>query len=147
MLRRDREDEVVGGSSVCQNEGRVDDVGVGGDCLVGHLECAICGLFAVVGCGCEAEDGQPVHRQVRLWEDRLLPSLLLGADLHELPQLLLCYLCVGRRWGRGGLGGGGWLWVLLWGCRHNPGGCRGGGLGGVYGQGGDLSGEFVNGFG
>jgi len=147
VLRRDREDEVVGSSNVCQDEGWVVDVGVGGDGLVGHLESAVCGLFAVVGCGCEAEDNQPVCRRVRLWEDRLLPGLLLAPDLRELPRLLLYYLCIGRRWGWGELGGGGWFRALLWGCWYNSGGCRGGGLGGALGQGGNLSGEFVNGFG
>jgi len=77
MLRCNCENEVVGGSDVCQDEGRVFNVGMGGDGLVGHLECAVCGLLAVVGCGREAEDYQPVRRWVRLQEDRLLPGLLL----------------------------------------------------------------------
>ena len=147
MLRCDREDKVVDGSNVCQDERRVVDVGVGSDDLVGHLECVVCGLFAVIGCGCEAEDDQPVRHRVRLGEDCLLPGLLLAPDLRELPRLLLYYLYIGRCWGQGGLGGGGWLQVLLWGCRYNPGGCGGGGLGGVLGQGGNLCGEFVDGFG
>jgi len=133
VLRCDRENEVVGGSDVCQDEGRVFDVSMGGDGLVGHLEYAVCGLLTVVGSGREAEDYQPVRRRVRLWEDRLLPGLLLAPDLHKLPRLFFCYLCLGwcRTWGW--LGGGGWLLVLLGECRHNPGGCRGGGGDRMYG--------------
>jgi len=56
VLRRDRENEVVGGSDVSQDEGHVFDVGMGGDGLVGHLECAVCSLLTVIGCGREAED-------------------------------------------------------------------------------------------
>jgi len=58
VLRRNREDKIVGGSNICQDEGWVDNVGMGSDGLVGHLECAVCGLFAVIGCGCDAEDDQ-----------------------------------------------------------------------------------------
>jgi len=107
VLRCDRENKVVSGSNVCQDEGRVFDVGMGGDGLVGHLECAVWGLLVVVGCSREAEDYQPIRRRVRLWEDRLLPGLLLAPDLHKLPCLFFYYLCIGwcRIWGR--LGGGG----------------------------------------
>ena len=113
MLRCDHENEVVGGSDVCQDEGRVFNVSIGGDGLVGHLECTVCGLLAVVGCGREAEDYQPVRRWVRLWEDRVLPGLLLAPDLRKLPWLFFCYLYVG--WCRAcrRLGGGWWLLALL----------------------------------
>jgi len=116
---------------------------MGGDGLVGHLECAVCGLLAVVGCGCEAEDYQPVSRQVRLWKDRLHPGLLLAPDLRKLTQLFFCYLCVGwcRAWGR--LGGGGWLLALLGECRHNPEGCMSAGGDGTCGYGGNWLRELV----
>jgi len=95
VLMRNCENEVVGGSDLCQDEGRVFDVSMGGDGLVGHMECTVCGLLAVVGCSCEAEDYQPVCRRVRLREDRLLPGLLLAPNLRKLPWLFFCYLCVG----------------------------------------------------
>ena len=108
MLRCDRENEVVGGSDVCEDEGQVFDVSMGGGGLVGHLEWAVCGLLAVVGCGHEAEDYQPVRRRVRLQEDHLLSGLLLAPDLCKLPRLFLCYLCIGwcTAWG-----GAWWCWV------------------------------------
>ena len=82
MLRCDRENDVVGSSDVCQDEGQVFDISMGGDGLVGLLECAVWSLLVVVGCGREAEDYQPVHRRVSLQEDHLLPGLLLAPDLH-----------------------------------------------------------------
>jgi len=99
VLRRDRENEVVGGSDVCQDEGWVFDVSMGGAGLVGHLECAVCSLLAVVGCSREAEDYQPVRRRVRLHEDRLLPGLLLAPDLEHVDgDALLCGWDRGRWW-------------------------------------------------
>jgi len=116
-LRRNRKNEVIGGSDVCQDKGWVLDVGVGGNGLVDCLECPISSLLAVIGCGCEAEYYELVCRRVRLREDHLLPGLHLTPDLREFHRLLLCYLCV--CWCRGwdGLLGGGWFRALLGWCR------------------------------
>jgi len=109
VLRCHCEDEIVGSSDISQDKGRAFDVSMGGDGLVDHLEGAVCGLLAVVGCGCKAEDYQPVRRRIRLWEDRLLPGLLFAPDLRKLLHLLLCYLCVGWCGSWGGFLGGRWL--------------------------------------
>jgi len=98
------------------------DVGMGGDGLVDCLECPVSSLFAVVGCGCAAEDYESVRRRVRLQEDRLLPGLLLTPDLREFHRLLFCYLCIGWCRGRDGLLGGGWFRALLGWSRRAPGG-------------------------
>ena len=63
-LRRNRKNEVVDGSDVCQDKGWVFDVGMGGDGLVDCLKCSVCSLLTVVGCSCEAEDYEPVRCQV-----------------------------------------------------------------------------------
>jgi len=84
VLRYDRKDEVVGGSDVCQDERWVFDIGVAGDGLVYHLEGTVCGFLAVVWCSRQVEDNQSVCCWIRLWEDCLLPILLLALDLCEL---------------------------------------------------------------
>jgi hypothetical protein len=66
MLGRDREDEVVCGSDVCQDERWVGDVGVVGNDLVDDLEGAVGSLPAVVWCRCQVKDNQSVRCWVRL---------------------------------------------------------------------------------
>jgi len=146
-LRRDRKNKVVGGSDVCQDKGWVLDVDVGGNGLVNCLNSPVGSILAVVGCGCEAEDYEPVRRWVRLREYRLLAGLLLTPDLCEFHRLLLYYLCVGLCRGWNGLLGGGWFRSLLGWCQRVPRGYWNGYGGGTYGEDGDFCGEIVDGVG
>jgi len=123
VLGCDCEDEVVGGSDVCQDKGWVGDVRVAGDGLVDDLEGTVGGFLSVVWCSRQVKDNQSVCRWVRLRENGLLSALLLALHLCELLWLfLLRYLCVGRVRGRPGFGSGGRRSVGLGGCCHGPGG-------------------------
>ena len=122
MLGRSGESEIVCDCVVHQDTRRVGDVSVVGDCFVDDLEGTVCGLLSVVRCRRQTKDDQSVCRWVWLWQDCLLPGLLLALHLRELLHLLLlCHLCISGCSALGGFGGvGGGIWALLGSCWYSP---------------------------